>query len=204
MSSSVKVTSLEELDDFRAAVATFVDHAGDALLAVDMETRRFVEWLRHEQPRYWHQAQQKCADELAEAKAALVRKKLRKMDDGREPDTTEEIKAIRQAKAKQEYVEEKIANTRKWGRLIDQPVNEYIGQARQLTALVEGDPAPVVRFLRGAIGHLEGYLSVEAPRTAEALGVAETESAARSVGPEVQERLAEDQNTEPTGEETAT
>lgn len=165
MSTSVKVTSLEELEAFHAAVATFVDQANDALLAVDMETRRFVDWLRHDRPRFWHQAQQRCSDELAEARAALMRKKLRKMDDGREPDTTEEEKTLRQAKRKQEFIEERIANTRKWGQLIDRPVDEYVGQARQLGMLLDGDPPPMVRLIRGALASLEAYLAVQAPQT---------------------------------------
>lgn len=184
MSSSVKVTSLEELRDFAVAVAAFVDQANDALLAVDLETRRFVDWIRCEQPRRWHQARQQCNDEVAQANAALVRKKLRKMDDGREPDTTEELKALRKAKQKLEYVEEKIAQTRKWGKLIDQPVNEYIGQARQLGVLLEGDPPSILRFLRAAIAGIESYIDVEAPRTAEALGVEGASSVARATASE--------------------
>lgn len=164
MSSSVNVTSLEEFEDFHATLVTFVDQANEGLLAVDMETRRFVDWLRHDRPRYWHQAQQRCSDEMAEARAALMRKKLRKMDDGREPDTTEEEKDLRQAKRKQEYIEERIANTRKWGTLIDRPVDEYLGQARQLGMLLEGDPPPMVRLVRGALNSLEAYMAIQAPQ----------------------------------------
>jgi hypothetical protein len=184
VSSSVKVASLEELRDFAAAVAAFVDQANDALLAVDMETRRFVDWIRNEQPRRWRQAQQQCNDEVAQANAALVRKKLHKRDDGREPDATEELKALRKAKQRLEYVEEKIAQTRKWGKLIDQPVNEYIGQARQLGVLLEGDPPSVLRFLRAAIAGIESYMEVEAPRTADAHGVQGASGVARSTASE--------------------
>jgi hypothetical protein len=94
-----------------------------------------------------------------------MRKKLRKMDDGREPDTTEEEKNLRSAKRKQEYIEERIANTRKWGTLIDRPVDEYLGQARQLGMMLEGDPPPMVRLVRGALNSLEAYMAIQAPQT---------------------------------------
>ena len=98
---------LEELERFRQSLVGFVDAATDALLLVDMEVRRFVEWIRHEQPRLLHQQHLQSMEEVAQAKAALNRKRLGKVDD-REPDVTEERDALRRAQRKQEYLEERI------------------------------------------------------------------------------------------------
>ena len=164
MSSSVRVMSLEELERFREAMVGFVDAASDALLLVDMEVRRFVEWIRHEQPRILHQQHLNSMEEVAQAKNALNRKRLGKVDD-REPDVTEERDALRRAQRKQEYIEERIKNVKKWGQIIDQVVDDYNGEARQLSNLVEGNPPASVGFLDRAIEQLHAYLEVEAPRS---------------------------------------
>ena len=161
--------SLEELERFREAMVGFVDSASDALLLVDMEVRRFVEWIRHEQPRLLHQQHLQCMEEVAQAKNALNRKRLGKVDD-REPDLSEERDALRRAQRKQEFIEERMKNIKKWGQLIDQVVDDYNGEARQLSNLVEGNPPAIVGFLDRAIEQLHAYLEVEAPRSSSPEG----------------------------------
>lgn len=164
MSSSIRITSFEELQRFRQSLVTFVEAASDSLLQVEMEVRRFVEWIRHEQPRLLHQQHLQSMEEVAQAKIALNRKRMSKVDD-REPDLIEEREALRRAQRKQEYIEERIKNVKKWGQVIEQVVDEYQGEARQLGNLLEGNPSHIVGFLDRAIEQIQAYLEIEAPRS---------------------------------------
>jgi len=164
VNSSVKITSFEELQRFRHSLVSFVEAASDSLLQAEMEIRRFVEWIRHEQPRLLHQQHLQSMEEVAQAKIALNRKRMGKIDD-REPDLIEEREALRRAQRKQEYIEERIKNVKKWGQVIEQVVDEYQGEARQLGNLLEGNPPHVVGFLDRAIEQIQAYLEIEAPRS---------------------------------------
>lgn len=145
-------------------MVSFVEAASDSLLQVEMEVRRFVEWIRHEQPRLLHQQHLQSMEEVSQAKIALNRKRMSKVDD-REPDLIEEREALRRAQRKQEYIEERIKNVKKWGQVIEQVVDEYQGEARQLGNLLEGNPPHIVGFLDRAIEQIQAYLEIEAPRS---------------------------------------
>ncbi len=163
MSQAARVTSVEAIEKFKDSLCVFCEHARDALCAVQMESRRVVDWLVSEAPSYWERQLRERERELEAAKAELHRLQLQRSGGGFKPDDIEQKKAIELAKDRIEEAEEKIKKARHWGRVAQRAVEEYEGRARQLADLVEGDPPPAVLFLGQVIDSLDAYLQVAPP-----------------------------------------
>jgi hypothetical protein len=156
------VKSLDRVEEFRLGMVNTLEICNKALDEIQFEARRFVDWIEHEQRRYWEQMIRKSMEEIAEAKNALNRKRLSKTD-GRPVDTIEEEKALRLAKFRNETAIEKLELVKKFSRKVMEAYQEYEGQARNLGDLVEGKPAPPLAALDRIIEALKAYLEVTAP-----------------------------------------
>src|SRR5437868_7435995 len=95
MRPPARVMSIDLLRDWQAALATFRAEAMDALTTAGLDVRRSFDWLE-DQRRAWKKAVRDRYDEVVQAKAALARKQW-VLPGERQPDTTEEIKALRLA-----------------------------------------------------------------------------------------------------------
>ena len=73
MEQAARVTSIDAIREFRAALLEFAHDARDALSAVDLETRRALEWVLERQPAYWHQQVRLGHDRVLEARNDLHR-----------------------------------------------------------------------------------------------------------------------------------
>src|SRR5438132_11958632 len=111
MSQAANVNSIEALSDFRAALATFIDDARDALSANDMEINRAFAWL-DDQAKFWQKQMRVRQEAFEVARRNLKQRKMMKVN-GRIPDTTEQEDAFELAQHRLREAEEKLANTRR-------------------------------------------------------------------------------------------
>ncbi len=162
MGHQVQVNRVDQIERFRVALITFLAAAGDSLLLVDLELRRFTDWLRGEQPRRLDRQYTMSLERLAEARAALGRKMI-VLPGERRPDIIEEQKAVRQAEHRRDDIQTRRESVKKWARLIEPILDDYRGEARQLANLIEGDPAPSLRFINAILADLQAYLDVPLP-----------------------------------------
>jgi hypothetical protein len=81
-----RVTSIDALRDFRAALATFRSEAIDALAANELDIRRAFDWLT-EQRQFWQRAVREMRDEVTHCKAELFRRQT-VLPGERVPDST--------------------------------------------------------------------------------------------------------------------
>src|SRR5438552_1367950 len=125
MSESARVTALEAFMEFKSALSAFKAEAQDALCAVDMEIRRTVDWIES-QRKYWHHEVRDRQEAVAEAKLALMSRKMMRFFD-RPPDCTEQEEDLRLAVRRLEEAEDKVANCKRWAPLVQQAVEEYEG-----------------------------------------------------------------------------
>lgn len=176
MAEAANVTSIEAIKEFRASYAIFCEEAKGALTAIDMESRRVLDWLLHEQQEYWKRAIRDRQDDLAQAKADLYRRQLARLT-GEKPDVIEQKEAVALAQRRLEDAEERLENCRRWSRQLLRVYEDYKSQGNQLAAMVEGDPAPAVLHLGEVVDRLESYVLV-APPTVTPLQPAPTTSAA--------------------------
>jgi hypothetical protein len=166
MRPPARVTSLDLIRDFRAALATFKADGQDALTANALDVRRAFDWLT-DRRQFWVRAVRECQDEVTHAKADLARKQVLHPGD-RQPDCTQEIKALRKAVARLEHAEDKVEKCRKWEPALRRAADEYEGPAHQLGSLLEGDLPKALSLLERLVIALEEYVAI-APRPATSL-----------------------------------
>jgi chromosome segregation ATPase len=152
---SAKVHSVERLADFKAALQTFAAKAKDAMSSNAMEIRRSQDWLEG-QLDLWKAEIRRAEDAVVLAKNELARKKMMRIGD-RPPDTTEQEKTLRKARARLAHAEEKRDNAKAWLRQLPEAVQEYDGQAHPFQDALEHDLAKMIAFLEHKIAALEEY-----------------------------------------------
>jgi len=171
MDSQVRVASFDRFQDFRAAYAKFGDGATQALLTVDLEIRRMLDWLAKDQVAYWKGEIRRREEKLNEAKAALHRKRITATF-GNVAQDTDEIVAVRRAQARLEAAEAKLKAVKHWYQVVEQEVTEYRGPAQALANVLEADVPRALSSLDRMMDSLESYLNVVAPSSASTSGVA--------------------------------
>ena len=158
MRPPARVTSIDLLRDWLAALATFRADAQDALTTAALEVRRTFDWLE-DRKKTWSKAVRERYDEVTQAKSALSRKQWVLPGD-RQPDITEEIKALRLAQRRLAEAEDKVACTRRWAPALARAVEEFEGPIRKLADLLEGDLPKAGGLLERLIADLEAYVAL--------------------------------------------
>ncbi len=161
MSKRAKVTSIETLRLFRAALVEFADDARGALSGAMSDIQRTLGWLQGEQKSYWIREVRKRQELLTRAKSELHRKQVMNMD-GR-PQDTDEKKAVAKAKRRLEEGEMKLKNVQKWARLLDREYTLYRGQCQSLSRTVDGDLPMMMAKLDKMTDSLEKYIALQTP-----------------------------------------
>jgi hypothetical protein len=153
-----RVKSLDLIRQWQGALATFRVEAQDALTTAGLDARRAFDWLedRHSA---WAKAIRERYDEVTHAKAALARKQW-VLPGQRQPDITEEMKALKLAQRRLAEAEDKIASVRRWGPALQRAVDEYEGPIRRLADMLEGDLPKAGGLLERLLRDLEAYLAL--------------------------------------------
>jgi len=166
MDRGAHVHALSALAELRAALLTFEAEARDALCQVDLEIRRFLDWLGHDLVKGWQAEIRRREDLVAHAKADLERARLSAAF-GDEPDCTDQKIALARAKRRLEEAEELLRVTRRWLPAAEKEAADYRGPTQQLVNFLDADiPAAAARIER-MLAALEGYLAQTPPQAAE-------------------------------------
>jgi hypothetical protein len=168
MSQTANVASLEALREFRVSLCSFGEDAREALVSVDMEIRRAVDWL-HDQLKLWQNQVKAREHKVAEAKIVLNRKKISRVF-GRHPDTTQEEEDLRKAVTRMREAEHKVERCRRWGPQLTHAIGEYEGPARQLGGQLDAELPKTLAALDRMLDALEQYVQLVAPSTSGAAG----------------------------------
>src|SRR6516162_269398 len=146
MASSARVTSVQAITDFKAALLIFCQEAKEVLASIEMENRRMTDWVERDRLSHWQREIRNRQEEMAQAKADLFRKQITRIS-GQHPDFIEERDALRKAVYRLEEAEEKVRRCRLWGgRQLPRAIDEFQAPSRQLAAIVEGNPPTIVIF----------------------------------------------------------
>ncbi len=172
-----KVEAIDALRDVRDDLVTFGEGARAALVAVDMEIRRAIDWVERDRPAHWRQEIKRADLATAEARSSLHRKNLQRTS-GYSPDTTVEMEALRHAKARREHAERQLEKTKRWVPVLQHAIAEYQGRSRPLADAVGPDLERSLAVLDRMVMALEGYVGTAPPRTSSA-----TESGSAAADP---------------------
>ena len=162
MALPVDVRSVDVLVAVREGFILFSEDAQNALGAMEMETRRCIDWLTHDQRIHWQTEAKKRKEKLNEAKAELHRKQLSQMFGGQSHDS-EQREAVRDATRRLEEAEDKIEEVARWIPVVQRAVMEYNGQARSFADLLEFDVDRSIELLDRMITAIEEYTAITAP-----------------------------------------
>ena len=163
MSDRAWVESVEALKGFRAALCKFAEAVKVGLDEAEADVQRTHFWLKQDQYNHWKRQLQKRTERHAQAKSALSRKKMMKTPLGGRYSCVEEEKALAAAKRQLEEAREKLANVRRWQRLLDEESFTYQGVTQGMRAAIELDVPNALAQLDNMITALEAYAGVPTP-----------------------------------------
>jgi len=167
MSQAAGVHSIDAVRDFRAALCTFGEAATSAMASATLETQRFVDWIEHDQVKFWQGELRRREEQLMEAKSALARKRLAATF-GDPPRDSEEQALLKKAIRRLEDAQEKLKKLAKWRMLVERAVTEYTGQAQQMTNYLDGELPKTIALFERLIARLEEYAGLTSPSNAPA------------------------------------
>lgn len=160
MGRLAKVTSIDVVEQFAAALNCFGEDAKTALDGVDMEVRRALNWIQREQKEYWTQRVRRGWDEVNIARKELERKMMFYPGDDR-PSCHDERLALEAAKRRLRLAQEKIEAVKRWSHRAEREVSEYIGAIQQLRRWMEFDLPQGLADLGRMARALEDYVALE-------------------------------------------
>ena len=151
------LTSTDAPRHFRAALIRFVADVESALIVLELEGRKPMEWIEGNRPQYWRQAARKASEQLAEARVALERCQVRVSSE----DTRycyDERKALEKAKRRLHMADEKVQSLRRWRVEMQKAVEELQVQLGRAKHYLETDIAKAVAALDRIAAALDRYI----------------------------------------------
>ena len=177
MADSARISSIESLPEFRAAIWKFAETAQVSLGDAESDLSRTLHWLEGEQTSYWSGQIRKRKEIVTQCADKFREKRLFKDASGRVPSAVDEEKALRIAQRRLEEAEEKLIAVRKYIRLLQKAVHDYKGSVQGLTSAVAHDLPVAVAKLDRLSGLLRQYVELapagpadEGPAAASASG----------------------------------
>ncbi len=161
--AEARVTNVAALDDFRVALANFAVMVRQALIDLEMESQRALDWISQDRATHWKTEARRSSDLLARAKDELVNARTFKRVDNYVPSCIEEKKQVDLAKRRLEHSEQKMEAVRRWSMAAPRAVDEFRGPVQQLMSMLDGDIPRAMAVLQRMSAALELYAAVEAP-----------------------------------------
>ena len=163
-----RVESLDALTLFKAALWKFQEAATIALGDAESELHRVQMWLETEQQSFWQMQIRKRQEIVTRCKEAVRMKTIFKDATGRQQSAIDEQKALQAALRRLEEAEQKLANTRKWARVLQKEVELYKGAVARFAGDVQGEIPAAAAHLDSLLSKLDAYMSVQAGSTGDA------------------------------------
>jgi hypothetical protein len=157
---TANITSLDALRRFRVALVRFAAGVEAALVALELEGRRPVEWVE-ERSRYWPQQARRASDEVAEARQALERCQIRVSSEDAKS-CYDERKALEKAKCRLQLCEEKVHAVRRWRAQMQKESEEFKVQLAKMKRFLESDFLRAIATLDRMSEALDRYVEQSA------------------------------------------
>jgi hypothetical protein len=161
MSEGARIDSIDTLKHFRIALIKFAESANTALQDAESDMQQTLNWLENEQLSHWSSQIRKRHEIVERCKEAVRMKKLFKDSSGRTPSAVEEEKALRVAQVKFEEAEQKLANTKKYSRLLQREIQNYKGAVQRFATSLTSEIPVAAATLDKMLVSLEQYLSLK-------------------------------------------
>jgi len=161
MAEGARVDSVDALQLFKVALWKFQETAAVALGDAESDMHRTLLWLETEQDSHWQGQVRKRQELVARAKEAVRMKKIFKDSSGRQQSAVEEEKALQLALRRLSEAEQKLANTRRWSRVLQKEIELYKGSVQRFATTVQVDIPAAAAHLDSLSSKLDAYLAVQ-------------------------------------------
>jgi hypothetical protein len=158
--SSARVTSIDALREFRAALVEFCETGRSALGEAVSDVQRTSWWIEHDMREHWRRELKARQNKLAEAKTDLARAQLQQKSD------VIERKAVVAATRRVEEAEEKLRAIKRWVVAMEREKMLFRGQCAQMSASLDGELPKTIAWMERMIDSLQQYVALQAPHAA--------------------------------------
>jgi hypothetical protein len=156
MAGTAKITSLDAIESFRAALLVFLGKARPTLEEISGEILRTRQWLQHDQRHHWETEVKKRARKLEEARAELFSAKLSRLQES----SALQLMAVQRTERATREAEAKLAVIKKWDRDIENRTDPLLKQTEQLQTYLTTDMGKAVAYLEQVVRAVEAYTDV--------------------------------------------
>lgn len=156
------VQSIEALREFRARLIIFQGLVNDAVMSMQEQVFHAIDWIERDRPQYWHQAELKGFEQISQARVALETARMRKQTADYRPSLIEEKQALRDAKVRLAYCQEKIRLLQATIARVHHETDEFRGRMSTMQRLIETDLPKMIGLLERMVKALEDYAEVQA------------------------------------------
>lgn len=153
---AANITSIDAIRSFAAALMQFEEAGEDALVQLELESRRPVAWI-DALGVYWPREVRKASDALSEARIALEKCELTISGDERRS-CYDERKALEKARRRLHTAEAKVQAVRRWKVQIRKEVEEFEVQIARLRQYFESDLSRGIAALKRMSAALDQYV----------------------------------------------
>src|SRR5438270_14017103 len=115
MAEQARITSVEAIEAFRAALVLFLSQARPSLEEVSGEVARCGAWLQHDQRRFWENELRVRRKKLEEAQQEFFSARMSNFQES----TGLQQMAVQRWQRSVREVEEKLATLKKWDRELE-------------------------------------------------------------------------------------
>lgn len=161
MDNAAKVTSIEALLQFKAALIDFIEAVQLSLGEANSDVNRVQGWLRHDRDIYWKQQIRSRNNRLADAKSELMRAEISASDT--RASAIVERKMVEKWKRLVAEAEQKVLSIKQWSFKLERELPVFKGRCQSLARIVEGDLPKALAKLDRLSTALEKYVKIAPP-----------------------------------------
>jgi hypothetical protein len=163
MAGQAKITSVEAIELFRAALIVFTSHARPALEEISSEMTRTRLWLENDQRRFWENERRMRSKKMEQAQQELFTARL---SDFQETTSLLQMTFNRAQRAVRD-AEEKLLRLKKWDRELDNRSAPLLKEVEQMHSFLTSEIPRAIAYLSQVVRALDAYTDAGAPAKVE-------------------------------------
>jgi hypothetical protein len=181
-----KVDSIQVIGDFKVALVKFQEYANAALADAEGDLNRTLMWLQTEALFHWQTQARKRKDKVEQCREKVREKRNYVNPITKQPQSAvDEEKALKVAMRRLEEAEARLANVKKYGRVLEKATMDYKGAVQRFTTAVTADIPAACALLENVLRQLASYTALNPELTevvSETTGDSGGASMARAAG----------------------
>ncbi|HZF00589.1 MAG TPA: hypothetical protein VE344_01715 [Methylomirabilota bacterium] len=156
MPDQAKITSVEAIESFRAALILYLSQARPALEEISGEIVRAKVWLQNDQRRLWESEMRRRLKKLEEAQQELFSARISNFQET----TSLQQMAVQRSQRSVREAEEKLARLKKWDRELENHSEPLVKSAEQFQTFLTIEMPKAIAYLAQVMKTLEAYSGV--------------------------------------------